>query len=355
MDFRQASGLIKKGTVKPVYLFYGEEDFLQEHLLEQILHVLQQKGREFMLEKIDGMEIDLGQVVQLSRQGTLFSEGRLLFIYNSPLFGTKGEKKKGKSSVEEEGEGMLLSLLEEEPSDLVLIFSVSQADKRKKLVKSLEKAGCLVEFPLLRGKALFSWIRNELKAEKKEIEEEALFELVERSGENLRLLKNELEKIATYLPPDEAVITLETIRRMVPQSSQGNIFKLVEALGRKDMEGAWYHLHKMLQQGEPPLIVLAMIARQFRLLYRALEITESGGTQRELASALNVPGFAARELVTQLRGFDEQFLARILEYLKQIDLEIKSGYRGDTEALEHLVLQLSAGDFSRPRKTQLKK
>jgi len=362
VDFRQASGLIKKGTVKPVYLFYGREDFLQEKLLREILAVLQRQGRDFELEKIDGSEASLEEMVQFTRQGTIFSQGRLLFIHGCPAFqpagngpggGKDGKKKKktdGKTAADKEGERILLALLEEGISELVLVFSVPQVDRRKKLVKELEKSGCLIEFPLLRGKALAGWIRNELKAERKQIEEGALYELVGRTGENLRLLRSELDKIITYLPPNDSLITADAVRRLVPQTSQGNIFKLVEALGRKELKGAWYHLHQMLQQGEPPLVVLAMIARQFRLLYRAVHIMEGGGSQLELSTSLKVPGFVARDLAAQVRGFDGETLAAALEYVKQVDLEIKTGQRSEVEALEQLVLQLASGELSPSQK-----
>ena len=108
-------------------------------------------------------------------------------------------KKRGKIRLSDKEEKELLTIFKKKELDYLLIFAVEKADRRKKIVKEIEKEGALVEFPTLKGISLSRWIKNELLLQEKQVEEDALIELVERAGDDLRLLKGELEKIITYM------------------------------------------------------------------------------------------------------------------------------------------------------------
>ena len=55
----------------------------------------------------------------------------------------------------------------------------------------------------------------------------------------------------------------------------------------------------LLGTGEPPLRIVHMIRRQFRLLARAKALSEDGVPRPEIASGLKVPPFVARKLEEQ--------------------------------------------------------
>jgi DNA polymerase-3 subunit delta len=347
MHYVQAMGRIKRGLLYPFYLFSGPEKFLQEKMLQEIYSSLQQKGKTFFLEKLQGTEFSLPELMQNIRQTTIFSGGRLLWIEEPPYFTTPkrtvqaGNKKKPARKDKRAGETELLTFLQQKKaSDLVIIVTVQNVDRRRKLVKTIEAEGRLVEFPLLRGAALKKWIRDELSLEKKQIEAEALQELLERVGENLQLLQGELDKIVTYLGKEKTV-SRALIEKLVSESSRGNIFHLVEAVSRQDVEGALDHLHKMRLQNEPPLVILAMIARQFRLLYQYLIFQEKNLQVREIASVLKTPPFVVNKLAGQAQSYQTETLARIIATIKEYDLGIKTGRFEAHAALEKLILQLT--------------
>lgn len=353
MHYLQIRQKIKQGLIYPFYLFSGPERYLQEKTLQEILFALRQKGKAFALEKLEGDRLSLPDLLLEVGQATIFSGGRLLWIQEPPYFSAKkisaqaGKKKKTTAKRKQPGgeKELLAYLQEEEVSDLVLVFTVSGVDRRKKLVKAIEARGRLVEFPVPRGIALQKWVKDELSLEQKQIEEAALHELLERAGENLQILQGELEKIATYLG-EEKTVTSPLVAQLVPESSEGNIFRLVEAVGRQDVEEALFHLHKLFRQNEPPLVILAMIARQYRLLYQYL-ILHAGKTPREVAAAIKLPPFILKKLAGQAKNYTPVLLARIITYIKEIDLGIKTGRYEAREALERLILMLTtpAGHF----------
>ncbi len=349
MDYRQVHTKIKRGEFLPLYLFSGPDSYMQEKLLSFLLQQLKEKtGRAFYLERVDGREVALPDLLQRFRQVTIFSEGRVAWVSNAPYFSSsrgKGEGKiespgKDSTAVKKEAENDLQSFARGGVDDLIIIFPVESVDRRKKLVKDMEKAGVLVEFPPPRGPALSKWIQAELGREGKAIDDAAVRLLVERVGEDLTRLRSELDKLIAYLGSDLQV-SADVIRRLVPESRQGNIFKLVGAIGKKNAGEAYEHLSRMRQQNEHPLVMLTMIARQFRLLYQALLLEKEGLPARRIASELKVPPFAVEELLAQVKLYREVSLAKTLIQLKVLDQEIKTGQRDAAEALERLVLQLT--------------
>jgi DNA polymerase III subunit delta len=350
MDYRQVITRIKSGTVHPLYLFSGPEDYLKEDLLRNLLNVKEQNGEPLYLERMDGSEISLSDLMESVRQTSIFSGGKVMWVSNPPYLSTSqkkgtppGEKKDRKRH--DSGEEELAAFMKENSSGTLLIFAVKNVDKRKRLVKIIEEAGLAVEFPLLKGTMLAKWIRDELSSQGKNIEEDALVELIERSGEDLYLIKMELEKIVTYMDKEE-IVTKAVIENLVPESRQGNIFSLVDALGHKNVDEAFGQLAKMRQRNEPALVIMSMIIRQYRLLYQAFVLREQKNlSPREIAASLKMPPFAAGELLKQLNNYKKEHLAGILMHLQKKDLSIKTGRVEADGAIEELVLELAGEVF----------
>jgi DNA polymerase-3 subunit delta len=347
MDFHQAGKRIKNGKVDPLYLFSGPEDYLKEELLSEILRVLNKEGRSFDLERKDGIRLSLAELLESVEQQTIFTAGKIFWISNPPYLtaslqkaaSTKEGRKEGRSRLSEKEEKELLAIFEKKDLDYLLIFTVEKADRRKKIVKALEKAGALVEFPSLKGVSLSRWIKNELLLQEKQVEEDALIELVERAGDDLRFLKGELEKIITYMDKEKTV-TRSLVRFLVPESKEDTIFNLVEAVGRKNVQESFFLLAKMRRQNEHPLKILALIIRQFRLLYQIYPMQQRKLSQREMASALKVQPFVIGGLLKQVEKYNETALSKVFLLLKETDQEIKTGKREGDEALEQLILKL---------------
>jgi len=350
MEYQQAIFKLRKGgPLHPFYLLSGPEDYLKEEFVQELLTLLEERGKRFVLERLDGRQINLAELMAEIKQVTLFPGGRLLWI-SDPLYLSAAPKKvleavekKGARRKEKEipGENELFSFLQEKIGDTVIIFSLLEVDKRKKLVKAAEEKGMHIIFNPLKGARLKNWIKDKFSREGRQIEEQALEELLERLGENLYLLKNEIEKIVTYLA-EETVVTLDTVRRLVPESSRGNIFNLVKSVGLKNTEEAFSHLHKLYLQNEPPLVILAMLSRQFRLLFQFLALQEKGMTPHKMAAYLKVQPFVLKELAAQAENYNGKAIAQILLQLQETDRQIKSGYLEAKDALEQLVLNLSS-------------
>ncbi len=348
MDYRQARLELKKGKLRPLYLFVGAEETLKEELLGIMLELLAQKGAAPDLLRIDGKKVPWRELLQEVAQLTIFGRGRVLLVKDAPYFGSETKKKAaagdggeplpGKSGSRDDlpTEAWLASVLAAGLEETLLIFSVPEVDRRRKLIKYLEAQGVLVDFPPLKGAALARWARDELKKGDKEIDAAALALLLERSGENLDLLRRELDKLLLFLEHGRRIESSH-VEMLVSENLQGDVFSLVDELGKKNAVAALYHFHKIRRRNEPPLRILALIIRHFRLLYRARLLQEQGLAPGKMAAALQVPPFVAARLQEQLTNFPAASLPYLLAELKEVDLRIKTGRLPGEEALEQLI------------------
>lgn len=352
MDYRQARLELKKGKLHSLYLFSGSEEILKEELLAEMIELLRQRGLDPELQRLDGKKLGWTELLREYSQLTIFSQGRLMLVKDAPYFQTaasgnaKGpakqevfpSKKRLPENLPEEHE--FAAILADQTRNTLLVFSVPDVDRRRKLSRYLEKKGVLIDFPAPQGAMLLRWIRDELSREAIEIDEDALGMLLQRSGENLSVLKKELEKLTVYLGAKKHV-DCSAVEKIVAENAESNIFRLVDELGRKNGVAAVNHLMKMRRQNEHPLRILAMITRHFRLLYHAALLQQQGVTVAKLPAALQVPPFAAQKLLEQLPKISSESLPRIIILLKETDVRIKTGRIQGEEALEQLVFKLS--------------
>ena len=121
-----------------------------------------------------------------------------------------------------------------------LLVSAGKPDKRRAFFKAFEKQGTVEFFTALSqddkdwaSKAESEAIRI-LREAGKEANDEALAELVNRVGPNLRMLASECEKLALYTGQRNTV-TLSDIQLCVSRQKIARAFALAEALGDRDL------------------------------------------------------------------------------------------------------------------------
>ena len=93
--------------------------------------------------------------------------------------------------------------------------------------------------------------------------------------------------------------------------------------------------------GEQPLIVMTMIARQFRLLLQAKAMQTRGARPAEVGQVLGVADWMATKLLNQAARHTFAGLQRGMEHILAADEAIKTGKMSDREAMDILLAQLA--------------
>jgi DNA polymerase-3 subunit delta len=182
-----------------------------------------------------------------------------------------------------------------------------------------------------------AWVTGDAERVGVRLEEEAGQLLKEASGGSLYGVRRELEKLASYVPPDRAVTATDVlaVRGVEPGAS---VFDLTLAIGEGNRGRALSILARNLDAGEAPLRILGSLAWQYRRLWKVKELLGNGGREGEAARTLRMDPMRVRPFLAR---FSVWHLQRALQLFLDVDGHLKGGGGGRPKmVLERLLLQL---------------
>lgn len=325
---------LEQGKISPLYLFYGPEAYLQEKAVERFCqHLLPGETANFNFESLDGEGTSEEEIVLRAQAPPFFASWRLVVVRHAPFF--SGSYRSASRS------SPLLAYFEHPFPTTCLIFTTTQAvDPKNRLYQALIKRGRAVEFSYLSNADLVRWLQKQARLAGKIISPEVALLLVERTGPDLLRLYQEINKLISYAGAEREIREVHVSSLTVPLAEE-SVFRVVDALGEKRYREALAGIRELLQRGHQAPAILAMVARQFRLILQAKELKEKKEAPTRIAAQLGVPPFVARKLMAQAENFSRQQAVAALSMLLSADEAVKRGKMDFLAAMEMLVLRLS--------------
>lgn len=333
MTWQQLFDEIKTGRLSGVYLFQGPEEFIKKSALEGVRSALLPEGLEILNEAVlEGA--GAAQIIESAETLPVMSEKRLVIVKEWALL--TGAKTRDEAAEAERFEKWLPNA----PESCVTVFLVrGEADKRKKAYKALEKHAKIVNFSYLTDGEIQKWISGRLKPLKKTMRADAVGALVFLAGRDLTRLQGEVDKLSAYVG-EAGEITREDVKSAVTPSVESNVFYMIDALVSKDAARAYELLNAMLEAGEGPLGILAMITRQLRLMTHVKLLKDEGIPLAEIEKRTSLQHFVAQRVFNQCAGMDAKALEAGYRAGVDSDFEAKSGKIRDRAALDRMMMIL---------------
>jgi len=158
-------------------------------------------------------------------------------------------------------------------------------------------------------------------------------------GNDLRLLDQEIEKLLLYAEGRQ--VTSQDVQTLVSLARQASIFELVDCVGRRQTDRALHLLHRLLEEGEAPLYLLTMLARQVRILIQVSELRSQGVPPAQVAGRLKLHVYVAEKALAQAQNFSPAQLEAAHQRLVETDWAIKTGKCDEVLALDLLIVGLT--------------
>ncbi len=185
----------------------------------------------------------------------------------------------GKSELVVDGLEKLCKVLEAGlPEDVTFLLSAPQPDKRRSAYKTLVKLASttVVDLPSLGfgggEDQIIDWTATRVRAAGLRLSADAIETLAARIGLDSRQLDSELEKLSTAFGTATPV-DADAVRELVPQTREGGIFDLSNAISKRDLPLALETLAQLFRQGEKGVgILLAAIVPTVRNLLCAKDL-----------------------------------------------------------------------------------
>jgi len=319
---------IEEGQLAPLYIFYGEEDYLLAEALKEIKNkVLNRNFSDLNYYEFSGLKTGLSEILAVANEFPLLGS-KILIVVGDAIWLEEGKKEELKLLTD--------YLINPNPSS-VLVFITKRAPKRLLTDKEFSNKARIVEFKPLKGAELNRWVLSLFQKKGIKSDAAALDYLLTACGENLRLLTMETEKLEAYLKEGEK-LSLTIVKEIVGQTAPVLIFDLLDALMKQETGKALFLAERMLSGGETPVRLNFMMARQFRLALTAKILEAKGLSPKEVMTEMKIRPFEARKIMEQAKNYTMEELIAALEKLRDLDFLLKTG--GDKEALFQAFFEL---------------
>lgn len=303
----------------PAYLLKGSE-FLAEEALQKI-------RRESEIDPLSEVAFDsdaAGAEIVTALNTTSLLGGRRMVIVRAA------------HELKKEQAEPLLGYLEAPSPDSVLVLIGAGRTKFDELVK---RVGAVVTLDAPKGRALVGWARQRAKVHRLQLDDAAAWALVDAVGTELRDLDGALIQLATALGAGSRV-RREQVRQAFPRLADERMYVFTDAVGDRRLGVAMTALRRLLEQGDPPLVLFGALVAHVRRMLRARRYADQGTS--EVAAVLGLPEWRAQRLTKQTRSYREDELVAAMGILAATDLELKGGEAPEA-ALESAVVQIIGG------------
>jgi DNA polymerase-3 subunit delta len=312
---------LREGNFPPLLFLYGEERFFLERTVEKIRNLaIPEGGRDFNLNIFHGKEVRAAEVLDCAQTFPVFNEHRLVLVRDAHLI----------PAAELEA---LIPYLKNPAQETILLFTAEKIDSRRKFFQQFKKQGKLVEFKKYYDNQIPEFVSTYAREAGFNFSEDGLGAFCRRVGNNLQEIVGELNKLFSYLGDRKVVDTVD-IRI-------DSIFELTDALGFQDSARALSLLERLLAEGAVPLVVLSMIARHFRQLWKIAYWQEQGLDRKGLVREAGINPYFLDGLTRQARTFPATAFPEIFRQLLETDLALKSSGSHPAALLENLVLSIA--------------
>lgn len=301
----------------PLYHLIGDDEAIRNRCLERLQKVVAEATDDQYQEAVYRGVKQIPDAIQACETPSFFSRRTLVVLRDIE----EGKKEQVQS---------LERYLQNPSPTATLVTSLDKIRKGTVLERILSAHGATVDCAKLTEKERVAWARKQLQSENVRIDGPALELLIARSGDSLRDLSQNVEKLV--LRAEGGEVLPDQVQDLVDDVRQDTVFALTDHIVEGRTREAVLQWRKMLRRGESPTGLLYMLNRHLRILLQIR--TAPSMPDKELASSVGVAPFFLRSYRAQAGRLSEASLRHGLDRLRKIDFLGKQGMLEDGPALE---------------------
>ena len=330
IKYQQLINDLKEGRILPLYLFFGEEEFLIQEALDLIIkQVVDPGARDFNFDVVYCRETAVSRVVNLAQTLPFMSKLRLVIAKEIDAFKAA------------DLEALIPYLNDPSPSTCLVMVSNQGKFEKKSVLSAVEAHGAVTRFFPLLDREMAFWIEGWARSRGLSMQREAVHYLWQIIGNDLQKIGNELQKVEIFIK-ERKTITFDDVKAVVGDFREYTSFDLAAALGRKDREKAFLILNRLIQEGEAPVGLLGSIAWNFRRIMQAKAMEAAGMASDEAMKKLRPPVIfhQAALFKSQMKSYTPDELREVFAVMLSTDRALKSSGLGSRLIMDRMILEL---------------
>lgn len=210
------------------------------------------------------------------------------------------------------------------------------------IVQDMKKNGFVEEFAEQPADSLSKWISKRFAAEGHTIGSAARERLCFLSGKLMTGLIPEIEKISTAVTAEE--ISVEDVERYAHHIPEAKAYEMANAMADGNVNKAASLMGELLESGQEPIMVTALLASQYRSLYAA-KIFQERRMERDSALFGEITGkygYGATVTFSTAKKFSKEELREDVRLCANMDYLLKSDQSvGEEARMAELLIRLT--------------
>ncbi len=400
-----------KNETPRLFLICGESYLIKKAFYTLCSRLSENRDPSFSIEKLDGTTTPVGDIIEQVSTFSFLSSRKIVAVRDIPLFQT--DKTSGSIVYTASDIDRFTKFIHDGwPPEHTLILTSTQADKRKKIYKTINESGMIIDCAVAQGvrkadqdeqRAVMQHVAAQvLNKFGKTLEQPAFSALVDLTGFNLDMFCRNLEKLAAY-SADRPRISTQDVSAVVIRDKKDPIFNFTNAVMAKKADSALFFLNSLLEEGLHPLQILKSLENLFRKLLlvsdflthtfpnganigqmpfnrfqqtilpqivdrdrktmknieeREQYLTGSAPKKKDLPTELFLApnpknAYPVFQTFLKSENFSLTELCEVLLFLSDLDYDLKSSQKDARTQIENLIIKLcSKGGFVHAQKNQ---
>ena len=315
-----------------IIFLYGKDSYRINQKIKEIIKGYEVKNPSGLnLINLDLAENRLEDFFESARSSSLIPEKKLIILKNIQKVDSDKlleffQSKAGPPRAEKSQN------LNKRDDVILLIIAFSDFDKNELFEYLIKKPNQFQNFKPLKAYEVKSWTKQFSNSLGIDLTSEALDFLISNCGLDLWRFDCEIRKLADF-SAGKRVISRSQVEELAVPSANYNIFRLTDALAKKNKKKALEALYIALDNGEKPTELLGLLAWQIRNLLRFK-------SNPDKSSDLKLHPFVLEKIKESAGFFSIDELSAILSKIIDLDLVFKTGDLNEKTALSLLISEL---------------
>ena len=333
---RDMAQAIKSGNFAPLYLFYGEEDYLKRVYIERIINAAVTDFDDANIHRLDG-SASADDITSAADAIPMMSEYSCVVVSDYQF-----------ASMTELQYKQFKAVLEQPNERCVLIFTYEsglpkpKSDKCKELFNLLNKRANTLNFAHKTEKELADAICRRAAKRNINLQPTVAKGIIQRCGDNLENLLNETDKLCDFVGAGAAV-TIKDVEIICSKTVEASSFDLADAVCAGNSDLAMSICADLFETRTEPLLILGALSGVFVDIYRVKLGEAEGMRTDDLATAFGYgkAAFKLRRAAQSGRRMSQTSVQKALEILRRTDLALKSSRTEPKIIIERCLVELT--------------
>lgn len=308
-------------VLSPLTLVVGEEELLVTRAVAAVVRAARQASPEAEVTEFEGAALQVGDLAEVVSP-SLFADARVVVI-------------RGAQDLTKEAAAELLDYLAQPQPEICLVVVHAGGAKGKSLLTSLAAAGArrVEATKITKAGERRDLVRMELRADGRQVSEDAVTLLLDAVGNDLREL---CAAAAALLSDTEGPITPEAVAVYHRGRAESSGFTIADKAMDGDLAGALELVRWGQSTGLAPVLVTSALASSLRAIAK---VGSAGRVPTfQLASQLGMPVWQVEKAQRQSRGWRPESVSAAVQAVAAADGEVKGGAVDQAYAVERAVI-----------------